>query len=283
MGGGQIWHKLVVPYLLYQLIYLPLCLIHFRNQLFSLNLWYKILIGLIAGDAYYTPISIVICLPCWFIISIIQLRLLFMIIPINKFTSIVLSILSVSLLVMLKKLNIDLYFCLDSTIMAIPYFLVGYYLGRTNLLERVHNKGLQIAIMIVASIAVYGILMINGASQMNGPTYGNSLILNYMAGFSGCLMIFMMSMVIAYYLQAKGGVKKISRYTLFLIFSHWLLLYPICLVLKMLYTSLVAVNPIEVLIIAIFTTIAILWVSSKMIDYGSDRIPALFGKQKNKK
>ena len=39
------------------------------------------LMGILMGDGYDTPYSTSVCLPCWFLVSIIQLRLLFMFIP----------------------------------------------------------------------------------------------------------------------------------------------------------------------------------------------------------
>jgi len=276
--GIQILHKLIVPYVLYQLIYLPICLIHYRENLLNGELWRKLLMGLAAGDGYNTFQSVVICLPCWFIMCIIQLRILFLFVHINKTTSVFFPLLSIIILVSLNHYDFDMYFCIDSTIMAIPYFILGNFIAKTKVLERVCKKQTQISLLAIFGLAVFILMKMNGPAQMNGPSYGNNIFLNYLAGIMGSMMVVMASMFISSYLQDNGVVKKLSRNTLFLIFSHWLLLYPGYFIMKKIFETKETTNPIVIIIIAMLVTIVILWVSKKMIEYGVGKIPYLFGK-----
>ena len=133
---------LIVPYLVYQLLFLPYALHgNIGQNGFSFILLGKHFLGAILGDGYNTPISFYDCLPCWFIVSIIQIRVLFHYIKINKKTTAILLLLCPTLLQILHLLKIDLYFCLDSTIMAIPYFLVGYGLAKYDILSRIKTSG----------------------------------------------------------------------------------------------------------------------------------------------
>lgn len=66
------------------------------------------------------------------------------------------------------------------------------------------------------------IYKINGKAQMNGPSFGNSVLLNYLCGLSGSLMI------IFFVLKFKcisSNSKLIARNTLFLIFYHWVVIH----------------------------------------------------------
>ena len=68
------------------------------------------LCGIIMGDGYESPYSMPVCLPCWFIVSIIQLRIIFLFIPITKTISVLLSIVSLAFLILSKRSGLDLYF-----------------------------------------------------------------------------------------------------------------------------------------------------------------------------
>lgn len=127
VGGAKIVKTLIIPYFLYQFIYLPILFVS-KYGYSDISVLWKLLCGLFLGDGYETAYSIPVCLPCWFIVSIIQLRLLFLLVPINKCTSI-LGCFSIAFLLLRKIYNFDLLFCLDSTVMAIPYFLLGHYLN----------------------------------------------------------------------------------------------------------------------------------------------------------
>lgn len=128
----KIFWALVIPYLIYQLLYLPIQgFINWRHQDADetiLGVIAKQICGILLGDGYSTPVSYYSCLPCWFIVSIIQLRLLFSYVKINKVSSMVLTIAAILFLYIRRLYGFDLYTCLDSTIMAIPYFLLGYLL-----------------------------------------------------------------------------------------------------------------------------------------------------------
>ena len=53
-------------------------------------------------------------------------------IKINRTSTLILMAGSVLFLYLRKSLGFDLYCCLDSTIMAIPYYLAGYWLKVTD-------------------------------------------------------------------------------------------------------------------------------------------------------
>lgn len=135
----KILYGLLIPYLIYQIIYLPFKAWHLL--LVKPYLGYKILgivTGAILGDASNTPISIPNCAPCWFIMTIIQLRLIFNNINLNIKNLFLLNIAAIFICKFLFINKINLYFCLDNTLMAIPYFTFGY------ILKSLAKKGLRV-------------------------------------------------------------------------------------------------------------------------------------------
>lgn len=132
-GYRKIFYALIIPYLLYQLLYMPLWNWKALYAEEGATLFFgKHILGILMGDGYETPYSLYSCLPCWFIVSIIQLRLIFYFIKINRTSTLILMAGSVLFLYLRKSLGFDLYCCLDSTIMAIPYYLAGYWLKVTD-------------------------------------------------------------------------------------------------------------------------------------------------------
>lgn len=275
--GGKIWYTLIIPYLLYQILFLPLALIQYKAELNDPNTFFKLMCGIIMGDGYKTPYSLPVNLPCWFIISIIQLRLLFMFVPINKTTS-VLSVIGVCTFLELRRhLDWDFYFCLDSTIMAVPYFILGHYLSKTTIIERLKNYGIMLIPLCVILLCL--ILHFNGAAQMNGPSFGESVLLNYIAGISGTMMIFLLSQLFADKMGKREYIRSISRNTLFIIFAHWVILAPCSIIAYRLPIVLTEKQLWTFLMVALIS-MCVLYISKLMIDYSINKYPILFGNRK---
>lgn len=277
LGGGKIGISLVVPYLIYQILYLPF--VAFDNKIISLSSggWLKLLVGIVGGDGYNTPISYYICLPCWFIICIIQLRLLFLFVKINNLSSVILIIFSLGFLILRKLNHWDFYFCIDSTIMAIPYFLLGFYMKHYLMIERMHNWKYRLVAIIACAVSVFIIMKYNGAAQMNVPSYGKVLLFNYMAGIAGTLMVFMASAWLSEVFDKREWVKLVSRNTLFIIFSHWLLL---TILGKIIARIMKVEDGVFQLIIALSLSVIVLHLSKIWIDVWVDKFPIVFGKRK---
>lgn len=137
-----IW-GLLIPYFIYQFSYLPLkigYLTLFQDYTFLISLK-KCCLGIIMGDLVGTNYSIPVCGPCWFIMCMIQIRLLFNNIKLNTQNLILTTFLSIIILKSCFVLNIDLFFCLDNTLMAIPYFCLGYILKMLNYSEFQIGRG----------------------------------------------------------------------------------------------------------------------------------------------
>ena len=277
-GGGKIWRSLVAPYLVYQMAYLPFAIWFHRKELLAEGQWWKLLVGILDGDGYNTPISLYVCLPCWFIVSIIWLRLLFLYVNINKFSTAMMIMLSVLFLVIRKHQGFDLFFCLDSTIMAIPYFLIGYYMKTKSILERMKGRTKLLSVAILSAIIVSLMLMFNGPAQMNRPSYGLSIISCYIAGFSGSMLVFSISKLMAHKFGEKPEIKLISRNTLFIIFAHWVVLFPFGMVVARVLNN--NSNIVVPMMCSLVLSACVLLISKKWIEMWIDKYPIVFGKSK---
>lgn len=218
----KIFHTLVIPYFIYQLLFLPAALVmNMRDDGFSFVLLCKQVLGVFLGDGYNTSISYYDCLPCWFIVSMIQIRIIFHFMSINRRSIFLLLIVCPVLLLLFKVYNIDLVFCFDCTLLAIPYFLIGYVLAKRELLSKIKTNGGGYLCSLLCMIILVIVYKVNGPTQMNGPSYGKNLLLNYIGGLAGSLMIIFAVIKIK---KIDIYTKQVARNTLFLIFYHWVVL-----------------------------------------------------------
>lgn len=273
----KIFFTLVVPYLCYQFLFLPAAFaMNVRTEGFSLALLGKQIMGIVLGDGYNTSISYYDCLPCWFIVSMIQLRLLFHFVPINRRNCILLLILCPVILVLLKVYNIDLIFCLDSTLMAIPYFLVGYTLARRQFLSRIKTAWGGDFCSLLCLIVLMIIYRINGPAQMNGPSFGSNILLNYLGGLLGSMMVIFFVLKIK---RIGNNLKLMARNTLFLIFYHWVVLFVLGYVGLFNLWKLIDNYIWAALMMAIYA-ILVLYFSIPVISFLYKHCPGILGKKK---
>lgn len=221
---------LLIPYFIYQFLYLPI-------KLCNLVLWHdepffetllKCVYGIIFANTSDNLFYIQVCGPCWFIMTIIMIRLLFNFIKINQTNLLITSILAIIISKILIQNNIIILFCISCAILAIPYFTFGVFLKKQNIkFNFIKNKHLLSIIIILGIYIMNLILYYNGLLKLNRPlepvnNENPSLILMYIAGIIGSLLVILFSNLF----KAKiNFIDKVSKNTLFIIFFHWFILY----------------------------------------------------------
>ena len=282
---------LLIPYLIYQFVYLPFKIgssifLHDNN---FLDILPKCLFGILLGDFNDSLYSLCVCGPCWFIMSIIQLRLLFNNINVNIKNLILLSISSIIILKFLLMHSWDLYFCFDNTLMAIPYFSLGYILKTVNFSEfRLGGGGLMSSLMsslmpiLACCFLLVVILNYNGLIQMNlginEKLQNKSLFLAYLGGTIGTFMIIIFSKL---FNKENKFVKTIAKNTLFIIFFHWLLLFFTRWLKLQLLTTYFSNILSKFMFVVLFSTL-ILIVSYFTIKFLEKYCPLVLGKYQPK-
>ena len=73
----KLFYTILLPYLLYQIIYLPYSIAHYQKSDGLHMAIIRCLGGVLSGDGYVTSFSNPACTPCWFIYTIIVIRILF--------------------------------------------------------------------------------------------------------------------------------------------------------------------------------------------------------------
>lgn len=233
----KILWALLIPYLLYQFLYLPfkLCTQIFLHHLPIVDTVLKDFLGILLGDVQrYEENSFFysVCNPCYFIMVMIQIRFLFANIKITLKNSIILSVLSFVILQILVRKDIDLYFCLDNTLYAIPFFIIGYwikYIKDNHIKETVQeffkNNIVLISISALMTVILLLLYKINGFVIFARVTYsitGHSVSLAYISAILGTAVIIFLSNL---FKKENAFVKTIGRNTLFIIYYHYWLIW----------------------------------------------------------
>lgn len=232
----KILWSLLIPYFIYQFAYFPLILgnhVLYHHQPFFSELIKGILGIIVIGNAdetanwYYG-----VCGPCWFIMALIEIRLLFAFIKPNKINLFVISAISIILIKILMFLHFDLYCCIDNALLAVPYFALGYLIKDIfpNFKNNIQNTKLNILksifIIIIYFILLCLVLKYNGFARMSHTLIMlyeiKSLFFMYFAGVIGTLMVIRFCKHIH---SENFFVSTISQNTLFILFYHWFILF----------------------------------------------------------
>ncbi|GHV06955.1 O-acetyltransferase [Spirochaetia bacterium] len=238
---------LIIPYLiLYSLSFLgwvPSRLL-WHKELFENTSWVNVLIlkplvGMLFGVGYNTKYSTMMNIPLWFLVGMFFVKI------IHKFLILIsknnikiyamFNILIILLVVVLKQLKIDLLFSIDSAFLAFPFFAIGYLIHTTNL-KTICNVLLckklvyKAVVIIIAFFMIILMCKLNGYIDINAFNYGNNILLFYVTGVIGIIMVVVIS---SFYIKELSFFRIISNGTIFILAFHGYASAPIVRVLGM--------------------------------------------------
>ena len=164
----------------------------------------KPMLGMLLGVGYETDISLSVNHPVWFLVGLFVVKLIYTglekLCKGNKlYIATGLAVLT-GIMVWLKLLGTDLWFSVDSAILALPFLFAGVLVkvyGNIKLWFK--NNLLNLFYFAVLAFATAGVIYFNGGSDVNGTNWGNNLALFYIGGLTGSFMIFAISFVLGQY------------------------------------------------------------------------------------
>lgn len=278
----KIFWGLLIPYLFYQFLYLPLRLFDLvcLNGLNFVDTFVGCLHGILQAATVSNAPYIIVCGPCWFIMVMIQLRFIFNYVKINNKNLILMLIFSVLLSKFLIINNILLGCCLNCTIIAIPYFVIGLLLRNNNIcLDKINpNKYFVFLYFIIAIFSLNKLLEYNGLIRVSRPLEHSldtlSLFLMYIAALVGILMIILFSSL---FKKHVGFVDRISKNTLFIIFSQEVCIFFLKLLNITQFLYKIQFIPLKFILILLFAFI-VLFISYLCILFFEKHFPLILGK-----
>ncbi len=190
----KLLHSLVIPMLILALIgILWNCLLELNNgSLNSSQLIYRL-----SGDLIDMCIGGGSLGVCWFIYTLIILKILFQFSG-DNFKSII-AIMAVGICYLLKDNHLALLNAFPNACVALPLFYIGYLLQNSkHILDNLKpSSPLYLALFLCSIPVVYYMEDINGAPWMYNNGFGESYLWFLFGGFAGTFMIYYISKVLS--------------------------------------------------------------------------------------
>jgi acyltransferase len=150
----------------------------------------KSLLGLFFGVGYDTDYSIMTNPPLWFLPCLFVVKCMHSLL-VNRFGQKTLAlglfaVVSILSVVLLKRTGVDLFFSVDSALMAYPFYLFGIQMRRH---EIVIGKRLWCVIIVICLAITICAGQFNTAVSMDNFIFGRSVPLFYFTALAGSIMI----------------------------------------------------------------------------------------------
>lgn len=196
--------SLLIPYIcFYILTYLWWLFVTFRRhpELYEHNItegFVKPMMGMLLGEGYQTAISTMINVPLWFLVGLFFCRLIFcffLSLDKKKYWGLVaINILSVIVIYLRSYTQINLYWSLDSAMMAIPFYTFGFFMKQ--FLDK-FDPTISRKIILSIVFLIIGALLSrwNGFVDINTSNYGQSIFIFYINGVIGALAVIFFSRI----------------------------------------------------------------------------------------
>ena len=174
------------------------------------------------------------------------------------------------------KSNINVFsWSIINVFISIPYFIMGIYLRNINYMDNIKNyttKKLNFLFVLIFFIQ-YFLSYYNGVANMVINDYGKSILLFYVLGMSGSIMIFIISIIIerSSISQLYGSIiKTISSGTILILGFH--------MIFVRIFMCLFKLTFIEKDIFCYPASIIILLLFIPIIIFTHKHIPVLIGR-----
>jgi fucose 4-O-acetylase-like acetyltransferase len=202
---------IIIPYvILYGLFYLwwfPVSLVR-HPEIFGTisldNAVIKPFLGMIFGVGYNTDFSIMVNVPLWFLMGLFFAKifhcLLKTILKQNYILILLSNFMVIGIVYLIKTLEIDLLFSLDSAFLALPYFIIGNTMKKRETIRQYKINGIKnimivLGISIVCFIILILIVPLNGRIDINGCNFGKNILLFYLIGMVGIISTIILSQI----------------------------------------------------------------------------------------
>ena len=134
------------------------------------------------------------CIFLWFLIALAVIRLFCSLIHHKKVLILLSSVLFIIDIILSIK-GIVLPFALDSAMLALPFFVIGFL--TSSLLTKPHPMHWNIIILVISAFLLFVIGPRNGFVSINDNLFGNNVFFYFLSGCCGTLMILSISKMIS--------------------------------------------------------------------------------------
>ena len=184
---------LIIPYFFFSICNLLICwvspylhpeLYHYSTITESIG---KAIIGMFLMDDVVRSYAFMPCYALWFLVSLFEIKIVFALMC-KYWNCRRINILLILLLIIATIYWHFPFYSADSAGLGFFFYVMGYLLRKSNLIEIFNNRAISCFICIFSFIYLYYYGLQNGKIDINGGVWGNSVILFYLNGFIGSIM-----------------------------------------------------------------------------------------------
>ena len=138
------------------------------------------------------------CSNLWFVYTLIIIKVIFQFFPDRRA---LLSFLAILCALVYNHFDLNQPWSVTNVMLALPFFMLGNYctdirsVGKTGMLKRWH----YLVIVSLCAVVVFLIGCYNGPAYMFKCSYGESFLLFSVASVAGCVMVYLISMLLNKY------------------------------------------------------------------------------------
>jgi acyltransferase len=191
--------RLIVPYLFFSFLGMIVFIQYkglYTNPETLLSTIGTLLFGVLVADPTVTSPNG----PLWFLLSLFIVIVLFSIFKtyFNNDKQLLIIIIGLNaLLYVLHTLKINLYFSIDSALLGITFFYVGYVLKKHNIMQYFKNNYVNIGIIVSLFILTYLEFVYNGQLGLRSGSWEGNFIIAYLGAFAGIAMVIAISSILS--------------------------------------------------------------------------------------
>ena len=183
--------------------------------------FFKPLFAILLGLGYNTDFAYTVCTPAWFLFSLFWLKIFSNYILTSWIRCLSIVAFSIVLIKLFDLLDFHLYFSLENALLALPFFVIGFYIKKSEILRFIDKK--YFVLLLFFCILGFYIQLGSERVDMNRICYGDSLFLFYLLPI--LFTVVLMKFFSIYFNKKYDVVEKISSGAIVVIGIHQYLLF----------------------------------------------------------
>ena len=187
---GKVVKSLFVPFAIMTLIWIMYYFIcRIKNHLPLSDFW-SYIAGSIISPGHDFLMFHPLCIYLWFIMALAIIKILASVFN-NKALHCIVSVLGVLLDIILTRLHISLPLTLNSVLITMPFFTIGYMFS--SFFTHKFSSITETCLLVFGVLVVFVAGTYNGTVDININLYGNNIILYLICGIAGSIAVFSLS------------------------------------------------------------------------------------------
>lgn len=212
---NKVFRSLLVPFIIMTLLWILYYLSAYIINNIPLSKLLPYIIGSIISPGHSFFVFNPLCVYLWFIMALAIIKI-FACFCYRKIDYFIVSTIFLVVDYFLIKCDIKLPFALNSVLLAMPYFSIGYIFSPY--LLRKYSNMIELSCLLICITIVIIVGTYNGIVDMNKNLFGNNLLLFYVTGMSGSLAVFSFSKLLTTLISYESPlINVLSNGTLLMV------------------------------------------------------------------